>query len=187
MDVRPPSFSVFSSPFLATSFRLPFRTLVNKEEKEKVRLAWVHRRSLFFFLPSFPPARPVFSSDNVEMLNHTTTATTVTTTTLPVSSHQRSLVSLCAVILSSRAHQYAMPELHEPVYFSFSAGQGDVWGLTTAMLMCMLMSLKYQTSFFQFHVCFIYLVSKNSGSNSGSLSFTPTFCLHYQVQCVDAV
>lgn len=135
---------------------------------------------------SFPPARPVLLSDNVEMLNHTAISTTVTTT-LPVSSHQRSLVSLCAVILSSRAHQYAMAELHEPVYFSFSVGQGDVWGPTTAMLMCMLMSLKYQTSFFQFHVCFIYLVSKNSGSNSWSLSFTPTFCLHYLVQYIDSL
>lgn len=53
VEVRPPSFSVFSSPFLATSFRLPFRSLVNEEKKkEKVRLAWEHRTSLFFFLPS---------------------------------------------------------------------------------------------------------------------------------------
>lgn len=41
--------------------------------------------------------------------------------------------------------------------------------------MCMLMSWKYQTPVFQFHVCFIYLASKNSGSNLRSLGFTPTF------------
>lgn len=104
-------------------------------------------------------ARPVLLSDNVKMLNHTTTATSVAAS-LPASFCEGSLVSLCAVILSSRTHQYAMQELHQLVYFSSNVRQGDVWGLTNAMLMCMLMSLKYQTSVFLSVSCLFHLFSK---------------------------
>lgn len=41
-----------------------------------------------------------------------------------------------------------MQRLCQPLYFSFNMRQGDVWGLTGPMLMCMLMKLKYRTSFF---------------------------------------
>lgn len=69
VEVRPPSCSIFSSPFLSTSFCLSFFcSLVNN--KKKVRVAWKYWRSLFFFF-FFPPARPILLSDNLEMLNHT--------------------------------------------------------------------------------------------------------------------
>lgn len=99
-------------------------------------------------------ARPVLLSDNVKMLNHTVAAIST------ASCWEGSLVSLWAVILSSHTHQYAMQELHQPVYFSSSLRQGDVWGLTNTMLMCMLMSLKYPTPLFLSVSYLFHLFSK---------------------------
>lgn len=140
--------------------------LVNKMGKSLLNISIFLPLCLSSFLP-LPPAlfrptlgpsaRPVLLSDNVKMLNHTTRATTAS---LPISFCEGSPVSLCAVILSSHTHQYSMQDLHQPVYFSSNIRQGDVWGLTRPLLMCMLMSLKYQTSFFLSVSCLFHSLNK---------------------------
>lgn len=56
---------------------------------------------------------------------------------------------------------------------------------TTAKLMCMLMRWKYQTSFFRFHVFFIYLVGNTQWIKLRGSQFH-SHMLHYPAKRINA-